>query len=153
MPRSRTRRAKKVSHRQALSLLRTFRPAAAAFVLHLTRCKTCSSLAARFLARQEMIAGLSPLERDFISQMPRWNFLSLLAGMPAAPQRDLSKTELHEFLTSLHPDQRTNFQHLLECERCRIAAGRTLSPQGLPSSRTASTSLVFAMAQDQETLQ
>ena len=141
MAKSRSRRRKKVSHRQARSLLRTFRTADAAIVRHLTRCKTCSSIAARFLARQEMIAGLSQLERDFISHMPRWNFLSLFAGMPPAPQNDLSKIELHDFLASLRPDQTTSIQHLLECQRCRM--GKALSPQDL---RTASTSLASAIA-------
>ncbi len=149
MAQSRTRRGKKVSHRKALSLLRTFRPADAAFVLHLTRCKTCSTVAARFLARQEMIEGLSPLEKDFISHLPRWDFLSLLAGMPVAPEGDLSKTELHGFLTSLQPDQRTDFQHLLTCERCRRSADKALAPQAQRSSRAmASTSSAFSMTQE-----
>ena len=119
-------RSRKISHRQAISRLRSFRPADAAFVLHLTRCERCRDLTDRLLSPQETLAGL------IFS-------LVLQASMLIAPQGHLPQTELQNFLQSLREDQTEGVRHLLTCERCRKAADKALSPHDLPSSDEAAT--------------
>ncbi len=137
-------------HRQFRSNLRSFRPAEAAFVLHLCQCEGCRKLAARLLDPEatapvgDYLGSLSPLERDFILDLTRGGYLLGLVGNARASEDDLPPGELRNFLLSLQPQQSALIRHLLVCQSCRDVAAKTLVPKGgqsLPLNAISPTNL------------
>lgn len=135
MDKIRLKSTKDLSHRQLHSLLRTFRPADAAFVLHLAQCERCRGVAPRLLPEANSSAdggyleSLSSLERDFVRELTRGSYLLTLADRRVASQDDVSPLELREFLESLGPEQTALIRHLLACQTCRDIATKTLAPR------------------------
>ena len=124
-----------LSHRQFRSRLRSFRPAEAAFVLHLACCQQCRGVASRLLddgadpAPGDCPGGLDPVERDILLDLTRGGFLLSLAEAAFSARDDLPPTELRRFLKALSPEQLALIRHLLDCESCRKTAAKTLAPQ------------------------
>lgn len=139
MPPKRSRTSKGSTHPKLRSHLRTFRPADAAFVFHLTQCQRCRNLAERLVAPDEtasidsFLASLSPIERDFVLDLTRGGYLLSMAQAPE-PQNDLSPMELQAFLESLRPEQAKFIRHLLGCPGCQGEAARALAPRDQPDS-------------------
>jgi len=136
MDRDRSKRSKDLTHRQFRSLLgSSFRPAEAAFVLHLAQCERCRSLAARQIAPDasaqvgDYLGNLSPLERDFVLDLTRGSYLLGLVDKTFDSQGDLPPGELRRFLGSLRPEQSELIGHLLSCRGCRATAAKTLAPR------------------------
>jgi hypothetical protein len=137
MDQATSRSSKNLTPRQLRSLLGSFRPSEAAFVLHLAHCERCRGLTERFLASEETIpsagyfASLSSLERDFILELTRGGLLlSLATYTPAAQQEDLPITELRSFLESLQPEQDELIRHILISPESRRLAAKALAPKG-----------------------
>ena len=116
--------------RERKARLRSFSPAGAAFVLHLVECERCRRHAGKLLGPGEETAsgvpGFSSGERDILLHLTRAGYLLSLAE--DAPQDDLPLVELQKFLQALSPEQAAFIGHLLDCERCRRAVGKTLKP-------------------------
>jgi hypothetical protein len=143
MARERSTSNRDLTHRQFRSRLRTFRPADAAFVLHLAGCERCRRLVPRFAPLDEtaqpigdFLGSLAPLERDIVLDLTRGGYLFSLADQAFTSQDDLPPAELRSFLDSLRPEQMEAIRHLVDCESCRKAAAKSLAPK-----RTSSASL------------
>jgi bacterioferritin-associated ferredoxin len=116
--------------------LRAFKPAGAAFVLHLSQCERCRGLAARFLATARYPDRRSPFEVDFAWSLSRLAFQAFIRQASPDLEDDLQPSELEQFLSDLEPSQTSLIRHLLECDRCRKKAAEALDPNRR-SSRTA----------------
>jgi len=145
MDRERSKRSKDLNHQQFRSLLgSSFRPTKAAFVLHLSQCERCRSLAARQVdpdASAQVggyLGNLSPLERDFVLGLTHGSYMLGLIDKAFDSEDDLPPAELRSFLGSLRPDQMELIRHLLSCRGCRDTAAKTLAPRKSQSLSTGS---------------
>ena len=136
MSTERSRSGDGFTHRQFRSRLRSFRPAEAAFVLHLARCERCRGIASKLLdldgaasAPGECSGGLDPVERDILLDLTRGSFLLSLSEAAISTRDDLPPAELRSFLKALSPEQLAVIRHLLDCESCRKGAAKILAPQ------------------------
>jgi hypothetical protein len=125
--------------------LRAFKPASAAFVLHLSQCERCRGLATRFLATARYPDRRSPFEVDFAWSLSRLAFQAFVRQARLDLEDDLPPSELEQFLNDLDSSQTILVRHLLECDRCRKKAVEALDPNRR-SSRTALPNLAVLSA-------
>jgi hypothetical protein len=151
MAAERSRSSNGLSHRQFRSNLCSFRPAEAAFVLHLARCQQCRGVASRLLgfdgadpAPGDFPGGLDPVERDILLDLTRGGFLLSLVEAAFSARNDLPPTELRRFLEALSPEQLALIRHLLDCESCRKTAAKTLAPKDRPARPSEAATLSLA---------
>lgn len=122
---------------QLKSHLRTFRPAAAAFVHHLAVCERCRRVAGFILAPVGSAEDLSPFEHAFATSLSRLHFITGLrsldgvctASSAVQGAADLPLSELLLFLEALDDAQTSLVHHLITCGRCRRVAARALAPK------------------------
>lgn len=132
MNRETSKSSREFSPRRFRAVLRTFRPADAAFVLHLSQCRRCRELTPKLLE----LEVTHPSLRGYLEALPSIGSLldlsrggHLFALAQATPtQGDLPPSELRGFLRSLRPEQLELVQDLLASSGYQELAAGTLAP-------------------------